>query len=1167
MPEPSPEAVEALFQQAADLDLAERDALLDALCAGDPDLRAAVEELLHFDARAQSEPDFLHSPAAVVRAALPVSTAPGLPSYIGHYRVLRRHGEGGMGTVYEAEQDSPRRTVALKVIRPGLVSAELLSRFSHEAQILGRLQHPGIAQVYEAGSGEDGQPFFAMEFIRGMPLDEYSRSCGLHPSARLELLAKVCDAVQHAHDKGVIHRDLKPGNILVDPSGQPKVLDFGVAHVTDADLLTTSSRTRTGELLGTLSYMSPEQLAARPSGIDGRSDVYTLGVILFELLAHRLPYHLDQLPVHEVARVIDQQEPSRLGSIDMLYRGDVEIIVAKALEKDKTRRYASAGDLASDIRRYLRGQPIQARPASALYQLRKFARRNKGTVAGVSGIFAALLVGTLVSIAFALRAAASARVADENARLADENARLASERESAATYESYRARIAAAAAAISHRDVVDAARQLEAAPEHLRDWEWRHLHARLDDSTKVFPAIAGESQFLVSDPKGVRIARLTRTSLRLTDLEGTELRARSFPPVADFMYYPPLQTGNSLRLLAKVRKTRTPSKESQFDYPYDVSFLNILDDEGKVHTQLKCPPGVDTTLVAVSPDGLRLAVFWIGARKAVFTVYDAESGKPGATSAQEIGHTWALVFSPDGKRIATGGEDGRTRLWDTSTGALTALCRGHSLKVLSVAFRPDGLRLATTSSDGTVRQWDSTTGREVEPPYDRHTGEVMTAKYSSDGVWIASGGTDRTVRVWRAANRQDLAVLQGHTGDIGDLAFTTDGRGLASVSQFARLDNIEQEDSTVRLWEVGNHGAATILSGHESYVYPVAYSPDGQWIASGSWDCKVRLWDALTGESAAILPHPGNIRALAFSPDSSWLVSGCALDESLHIWNVATARRQNKFKGPGSVVAQAIAVSPDGAHIAAADADGSARIMEAATGALVHSFRTASTGETKSLAYSPDGRQLAGTGEDGTQIDIRATRTWQRSARLTGHTGFVHSVSFSRDGRLLASASLDRTVRVWDVATAKCVALLGGHTDKVYAAAFHPDGKRLASAGRAGFIWLWDLATGKEVARLEGHTNYVFSLAFSPDGRSLVSGSGDVKVRIWDTESPALRHQARRDAEALRPDAQRLVARLFVELHEPAQVVARLRADTSLSDLLRHMAVREVMRRGQQATP
>ena len=256
-------------------------------------------------------------------------------------------------------------------------------------------------------------------------------------------------------------------------SGQPKVLDFGVAHVTAADLLTTASRTQAGQLLGTLSYMSPEQIAADPAGLDGRSDVYTLGVILFELLAHRLPYHLEQLPVHEVARVIQQQEPSRLGSIDTLYRGDVEIIVAKALEKDKTRRYASAGDLASDIRRYLRGEAILARPASALYQLRKFARRHKAARGRSVGHLRGALVGTVVSIVFAVC-------------VPSENARVANERERVATYQSYRARIAAAVAALSHHDVADAARQLDAAPEALRDWEWRHLHIRLDDSTSVF---------------------------------------------------------------------------------------------------------------------------------------------------------------------------------------------------------------------------------------------------------------------------------------------------------------------------------------------------------------------------------------------------------------------------------------------------------------------------------------------------------------------------------------------------------------------------------------------------------------------------------------------------------------------------------------------------------
>jgi WD40 repeat protein len=287
----------------------------------------------------------------------------------------------------------------------------------------------------------------------------------------------------------------------------------------------------------------------------------------------------------------------------------------------------------------------------------------------------------------------------------------------------------------------------------------------------------------------------------------------------------------------------------------------------------------------------------------------------------------------------------------------------------------------------------------------------------------------------------------------------------------------------------------------------------------------------------------------------------------LHIWNVATTRHERSLKAPGSV-SQALAVSPNGAQIAAADAVGNVKIMEAATGALILYFRMVAGHVAKrSLAYSPDGRLLACTGEDGTQIDIWDMQTRDRVGRLGGHTLLVHSVAFARDGRLLASASLDRTVRIWDVAALECVAVLTGHTDAVFSAVFHRDGRRLASAGRDRAIWLWDVASGHDVARMDGHTNYVYSLAFSPDGKSLVSGSGDGTVRIWDTASPALRHQAQSDALELRSEANRLVARYFTELHEPTQVVARLRADTGMSDLLRHMAIREVMRRGQQATP
>ena len=318
-----------------------------------------------------------------------------------------------MGAVYKAEQDRPHRVVALKVIKPGLATLELQRRFERESDALARLQHPGIAQIYEVGTADAGSgplPYFAMEFISGAPLREYAESHRLGARERLELLAKVCDGVEHAHQRGIIHRDLKPGNILLDDSGQPKILDFGVARVTDSDGHVTR-QTDLGELVGTLAYMSPEQVLADPLELDTRSDVYALGVIPYELLAGRLPYRLSGKLI-EAARTIQEEDPARLSAINRVYRGDVETIVAKALEKDKTRRYASAAALAGDIRRYLADEPILARPASTTYQLRKFARRHKALVTATAAVFAVLVAGIAVST----REAVKARQAEQTAQ-------------------------------------------------------------------------------------------------------------------------------------------------------------------------------------------------------------------------------------------------------------------------------------------------------------------------------------------------------------------------------------------------------------------------------------------------------------------------------------------------------------------------------------------------------------------------------------------------------------------------------------------------------------------------------------------------------------------------------------------------------------------------------
>jgi WD40 repeat protein/predicted Ser/Thr protein kinase len=1072
MPEPSAQRVEELFEQAIDLDPARLAAFLDEQCGGDAELRAAVEELLHLDSKAQADESVLRSPLASARPQAFAPPAPRLP-VIARYRVVRLLGEGGMGTVYEAEQDNPRRTVALKVVRPGLTSAMLLKRFAREAEILGRLRHPGIAQVYDAGVAEGGQPYFVMELIAGVPLDRYAREHALDARGRLELVARVCDAVQHAHERGVIHRDLKPGNILVEPAGQPKVLDFGVARAADLGLTAGGGRTEAGQMLGTLSYMSPEQASGDPSAIDPRGDVYALGVLLYELLAHRLPYSLDGLALPEAVRVIYDQEPSRLGSLDGRLRGDVETIVAKALEKDRARRYASAGELAADIRRFLSHEPIRARPPSALYQLRKFARRHKALVTAVLGIGLALVAGTVVSILYAVRA--------------DSNARQANENEQRARYQTYLARLAAATAALSHHDMADAERHLEVAPEELRGWEWQHLHARLDDSAAVLPA----GWVLRRGRSGFRVASFTPDALVVKDEEGRQVSST------------PLKAA--------------PREEQVFHSVDDTTWLaaelvdraqgviRLLESTGRQRL-LRLPPGHHGAgNMVFSPDGKLLAVVQTDHS---ISICDVSAGRQTAHLPWYGKDFNAIVFSEDGRRLAVAADLPTVSVWDTDTGRPVVELRTHMTRVMALAFHPRGDRLLTASPDGSVHQWDLRTRREVEVPYERHEGVVKALAYGPDGLRVASAGVDRTVRLWRADGRQDEAVLHGHTRTVVGLAFSRDGRWLASW----------QDDDVVRLWDTGPDATLPVLRGHKSYVYAVAYTPDGRRIASGSWDGDVRLWDATTGEAVGEpLPQGGIVRALALSPDGKRLVTMGDGTEGLRVWDVASRRHIATYKTANNRLL-AVAYHPGGAQVAMLGSGFVIEVLDAATGEQVAAADAGKLeyADRRDLAYSPDGRLLAGPYE-GNKVGLWEAETYRLVRTLAGHEGPVLSVAFSADGRRLASGGADSLIKVWDVASKGCLLTLRGHADEVFAAVFHPTESRIASGGRDRLVRLWDADTGVELVRLPGHSDYIFSLAFSPDGKTLVSSSGDKTLRLWDTEPLRERSRVRRAAETLRP--------------------------------------------------
>lgn len=405
--------VEELFLRAVEATAEERETLFEA--ETNAEVVARVRKLIEHDERAPE--DFL---AGVPESRADETTE--LPSdrllgeKLGGYRLLRRIGEGGMGAVYEAEQDNPRRRVALKLIRTGFSSPDVLKRFRKEAQVLGSLQHPCIAAVIEAGFSNEDQPFLAMEYIEGQSLTDYARDKDLTNRDRLELVRRVCDGVEHAHQRGVIHRDLKPANILVVPGttrsatsrtpetsysdhiGQPKILDFGVARLTDEDGESITLRTAAGQLIGTPAYMSPEQVEADSTTLDNRCDVYALGVILYELLSDQRPLDLTGKSIAEIARTIRDEDPVSLGVLDRELRGDITTIVAKAMEKDRDRRYRSAADLGDDLGRFMNEEPITARPDSAIYRMRKFTRRNGALVGGVTATILALVLGLLGTI-------------------------------------------------------------------------------------------------------------------------------------------------------------------------------------------------------------------------------------------------------------------------------------------------------------------------------------------------------------------------------------------------------------------------------------------------------------------------------------------------------------------------------------------------------------------------------------------------------------------------------------------------------------------------------------------------------------------------------------------------------------------------------------------------
>jgi WD40 repeat protein/predicted Ser/Thr protein kinase/predicted Zn-dependent protease len=1089
--------VQDLFDQAIELPAEERAAFLKAACAGYDALRAEVESLLACDASlTDAGGGLLKSP--LVRSPDPrtptaggprsATSSAGLLERVGHYRILRRIAEGGMGAVYEAEQENPLRTVALKVIRPDLASPALVKRFGQEVQFLARLQHPGIAQVYEAGLTADGQPFFAMELIRGVPLDEFAHRQNLDGPARLELLARVCDAVQHAHERGIIHRDLKPRNILVDETGQPKVLDFGVARATDAERQATLTRTLGGQLVGTPAYMSPEQVSADPSALDQRTDVYALGVILFELLSGRPPYDLAGLPLFEVAQLIREQEPLRLGAIDSRCRGDVETIAARALAKDKGGRYASAGELAADLRRHLAHQPILARPPSALYQLRKFARRHRALVSAVAGVLAALVAGAAIAVAYALREREQRQIAvmkTGEATHAQEVAKQkAIDEQNARAEAEQMARDEKAARAEAERKTEDekrargqAERHRQAARQNLyvanvrlarQAWEEGRLEQMRQLLSEAAAGLAGDE-----DLRGFEwhyLWRLTRPVEQVLRVPTLGVRAVAFSP--DGRQLATAGQGGVIRLW--------DTATGQGPRPLTGPDLYIYG-------------------LAYSPDGRQLASAGRTNTGGVVRVWDAASGRELKALPVQSQAARGVVFSPDVRRLAVacwnspaegpggakGPFGGRLWLFPLTDGGTVVTTPVLNVPLDGIASNPDGSRLAAAGpEDRKVRIWDAATAREVLT----FPGQVVT--FSPDGRYLASALED-VVSIREADTGKEVRALKGHAAPVRGLAYSRDGKRLASCG----------DDETVRVWEADTGRMLDTFKGHTRPVLGLAFSPDGRIVASASDDQTIRVWRVGTGHDAREVVRPGGLTRLALSRDGLRLATGGPKEE-VRIWDAASGAPlvtvPNAAPGARGGPIVGLAFNRDGRRLAGAT-DHFVYVWDAATGQAIGTPQEVPPG-TSALAYSPDGRLLAVARQGGVELRDAEAMRWLRWLSIPA----MHPTTFAfrPDGRRLAATGLGEIVGQAEVATGQQLsALFQWHQIQVRASvAYSPDGRRLASAGQDGDVLSWDAdaEVNRHLIHYEGHNGYVNCLAYSPDGRRLVTGGEDRTVRVWD---------------------------------------------------------------------